>query len=935
MGNSGVLELREKTVAESQNKQPPQGAARLAAFVRSMARGLETWMSGAAAEGKPPDEARLLRDRRAAIALPATERFDALALSGGGIRSATFSLGVLQALAETGRKRTESGPNQPPDDFKASMLARFDYLSTVSGGGFIGAFLVGLFVPGRLRKAAQTPGDAEAAANDARAVLGSGPPERIRAATMGGEKSLLKAPLAWLRENGRYLTPTGSGDLVYAAGMGLRNWISLHVVIGVALLLALTLLAALRSVVAQPWSGPLADLETQLLGEALKAADALSESAPACTAKCPATPLSGLIWWSSLFALALAPLLLWVLPMGIAFWTTSRRPDGKSLPIRNRSVLGMTLAAVVFAALAWFGAGGSQGLQWVWWGLAALTLLGVLVHVVLAFFEESARMQAVLLTRWLGTGLIATGALLLLGVIETLGHTLYLLTITQSAWLPSVPAALGAALAWMAKKIGASGKGSAPGWLQKIPLTTLGGFAGLAVLLLIATVWACGVQWLAWQGERPSMAGMTSAAHLQLLLIHALAWLLLAAGVGQFPAFINLSSLQSFYAARLIRTYLGASNGERFNGDAKHLSAAEPLPGDNLPFADLYAADKLKTWAPLHLVNVTLNKTIDPAEQLVQRDRKGQPMAVMPYGFGIDGSKPNLFKPQGGKLPLNPAMHLGDWVGTSGAAFSTGIGRETTLGMSLLMGSANVRLGVWWASGVHEHEPPPWWNLLAWAGRGLGIVFRTQTYLGYEFTARFYGLRRRWQYLSDGGHFENTALYELLRRERKVGFILASDNGADPGYRFDDLANLIRLARIDLRTEVSVVSDFRSAKLLPRVFGTTAQFSADGSQPNPAALLLRAQALPGDDGISPPPCWIVLLKPSKQSGAAADVLQYAKTHPDFPQEPTADQFFDEAQWESYRSLGQHIAGRVLAPDVWAELEQLMAGQTPTGVSPSP
>jgi hypothetical protein len=446
-------------------------------------------------------------------------------------------------------------------------------------------------------------------------------------------------------------------------------------------------------------------------------------------------------------------------------------------------------------------------------------------------------------------------------------------------------------------------------------------------------VWAWAVQWLAWQGASPSVAVMASAGHLQLLLVHALAWLLLAGGVGQFPAFINLSSLQSFYAARLIRTYLGASNGERFTGDAKHLSAAEPLPGDNLPFDKLYAANTLTTWAPLHLVNVTLNKTIDPAEQLVQRDRKGQPMAVMPYGFSIDGWR-NLFKPQGGKVPLNPTMHLGDWVGTSGAAFSTGIGRETTLGMSLLMGAANVRLGVWWASGVHRHEPPAWWKLSAWVGRGLGIVFRTQTYLSYEFTARFYGLRRRWQYLSDGGHFENTALYELLRGHRNVGFILASDNGADPDYRFDDLANLIRLARIDLRTEVSVVGDFIGWEHLPKVFGTTAQFSADGSKPNPAALLLRAQALPGDDGMSPPPCWIVLLKPSKQMGAAADVLQYAKTHPAFPQEPTADQFFDEAQWESYRSLGQHIAERVLAPAVWAELEKLMAGEHPSVVSPS-
>ncbi|MDR7333189.1 patatin-like phospholipase family protein [Roseateles asaccharophilus] len=880
------------------------------------AKAVDTFWSGEAAKGELPDEATLLRGRREAMGQPTAGRTEALALSGGGIRSATFSLGVLQALA--GRRR-DAGSVEPPRSFKESMLSRFDYLSTVSGGGFIGAFLVGLFVPGRLRKEASS---AEKAANDAQAVLGSGPPGRIRAAECRDEHLRLRAPLAWLRENGRYLTPTGTGDLVYAAGLGLRNWVSLHVVIGVALLLALTLMAVLRSALLdQPWAEALCRLEARWLNEALAGARFSKEPADS-------------IWWSTLFVAALAPLVLWVLPMGIAFWTTSRTPEGLSRPI-NRSAVSMAAAAGVFFWLGHHGTGGSTLLQWIWWAVAGVTALGVLAHVVLACFQPLARLQTVQLTRGLASGLIIAGALVLLAVIETLGHTLYLLTVTGPAWLPSVPAALGAALAWLGKKIGASGSaGSLPGWMQKMPLTTLGGIAGLAALLLIATLWAWVVQWLAWQGEAPGMAQMVSREHLVLLLTHAAAWLVLAVGVGQFPAFINLSSLQSFYAARLIRTYLGVSNGERFTGDASRLSAAEPMAGDNLAFETLYqpgrdgAKARLKTWAPLHLVNVTVNKTVDPAEQLVQRDRKGQPMAVMPYGFAIDGWR-NLFKPVGGFAPPNPPMHLGEWVGTSGAAFSTGIGRETTLGMSLLMGAANVRLGVWWASGQDHKEPLTWRNRL---GRWMGAMFRTQTYLSYEFTARFHGLRRRWQYLSDGGHFENTALYELLRRERNVGLIVASDNGADPAYRFDDLANLIRLARIDLRVDVGVVSDFGGWEHLPKVFGSTGQFAADGGKTNPAALLLKVRPL---DDEAAAPSWIVLLKPSPQAGAPADVLQYAKTHPAFPQEPTSDQFFDEAQWESYRGLGEYIAGRVLAPAAWAELQRFMAGEAPPAVSPPP
>src|SRR5262245_32765104 len=51
------------------------------------------------------------------------EKHAALCISGGGIRSATFGLGILQGLARCG------------------LLDKFHYLSTVSGGGYIGSWL--------------------------------------------------------------------------------------------------------------------------------------------------------------------------------------------------------------------------------------------------------------------------------------------------------------------------------------------------------------------------------------------------------------------------------------------------------------------------------------------------------------------------------------------------------------------------------------------------------------------------------------------------------------------------------------------------------------------------------------------------------------------------------------------------------------------------
>jgi hypothetical protein len=61
--------------------------------------------------------------------------------------------------------------------------------------------------------------------------------------------------------------------------------------------------------------------------------------------------------------------------------------------------------------------------------------------------------------------------------------------------------------------------------------------------------------------------------------------------------------------------------------------------------------------------------------------------------------------------------------------------------------------------------------------------------------------------------------------------------------------------------------------------------------------------------------WILFLKPSLTGDEPADVQQYQKMQPDFPQESTMDQYFDEAQWESYRKLGEHIGHLVFTTPV--------------------
>jgi hypothetical protein len=82
-----------------------------------------------------------------------------------------------------------------------------------------------------------------------------------------------------------------------------------------------------------------------------------------------------------------------------------------------------------------------------------------------------------------------------------------------------------------------------------------------------------------------------------------------------------------------------------------------------------------------------------------------------------------------------------------------------------------------------------------------------------------------------------------------------------------------------------------------------------------------------------PPGLLIYLKPSLTGNEPADVTEYASCHDEFPHEPTADQFFDESQFESYRALGFHIADKVFSrpitnPTGEAELlfEQFRSGQ---------
>jgi hypothetical protein len=168
--------------------------------------------------------------------------------------------------------------------------------------------------------------------------------------------------------------------------------------------------------------------------------------------------------------------------------------------------------------------------------------------------------------------------------------------------------------------------------------------------------------------------------------------------------------------------------------------------------------------------------------------------------------------------------------------------------------------------------------------------------------------------LTDGGHFENLGLYELVRRRCKL--ILVSDGGADPEFKFDDLANAVERVRVDfgVHIEFSSKPDENLAGLRP---GSAPRVE----QTQHFELAKRGYALatieyPQGKGEQPEDCrgTLVYLKSSVTPGLTEDIYGYKNAHPSFPDQATTDQFFGESQFEAYRELGYQLAMRLLRVD---------------------
>ena len=816
-----------------------------------------------------------------------------LALSGGGIRSATFCLGVIQALAGKG------------------VLRRVDLLSTVSGGGFCGSMLGGLF-----QRAGKLSASAGTALEFVKSELGD-----LRSATM-----------RWLRENGRYLAPNGAGDNLLWAAAIVRNWVALQTVIGGA---------------------ALAIFSTLWLGRGFLQRVSWFQQLEAWGL--PERGSTG-IWLSPLWPLILVTLLVAIVPLGWGYWLTQRAKGGGPLlgvmfvtavsalvladPFGRHPGAGYQATAAII--------GGMSVLSMVWWAVGSWIVVATSPQAAPLEPEERRQQARYLLTRWLATAMLVGLVTSIVFVADSLAQTIYL-HLTESLTKGAAASSLGAAgAALMAQRIWRWVKDRWPSQRPGLPAQVLT-WAGATVLVLILliglSIVTMGVA-LEWQVPPFAQHGPTGMLYraptagqpvlgvdLYALGILAGAFTLFGLLASRIFGFLNLSSQQQMYSSRLVRAYLGTSNPRRRTG-ASAPPPSRAAEGDDLALVD-YAPEA--SGGPLHIINVTVNETLSGTSQVEQRDRKGMGLAVGPVGVSVgarhhatwkrgetitlDGVAPTSgFKvwPAGRRIVPEP-LTVGRWVGISGAAFTTGLGQHTSVATSLLCGILNVRLGYWWNSGVDPAtRGGERVGLSAWgkAGETLNRWVPVQASIADELLARFHGPARRHWYLSDGGHFENTAAYELVRR--RLPLIIVCDCGRDDDMSCEDLAGLTRKARNDLAADITFFEEPDLA-LLPesltakrpdgaRLVGTLAEFRRrDGYQPKLSSChaTLAWIDYPHDDVKRR--SLLLVLKPTLTGDEPLDVLQYGASQPDFPQQSTTDQFFDEAQWESYRALGEHCA----------------------------
>jgi len=854
-----------------------------------------------------------------------TKDLCALCLSGGGIRSATFSLGGLQALD---RRR---------------LLRSFDYLSTVSGGGYIGSWLTALIK--RLSDQTINP--------DLPILRTVSKWEDSFSEPTPDRNKVEPAALQFLRENSSYLAPRPSffsGDTwslvaIYVRNL-LLNWLVLIPFLA-GLITIPRLLILIGSILPEPLSWSLAVLflvASTIYPSTVPAfKDIFQELAIDPEAKIPpgvepSSPgtvflmkLQGFLLFrllpiclflffltSAVYAAAngrpLNPfpsrlhIVVWIstvifpIAFGILFWfgwQTQPKPERKGAAAAVHKSKGEGKLAEKFNLTFFLQTLGS--LSVIGWDIYLWQFLPVLHKAFFVWFPAVA-MFTLLIAATLFAGIAdplvedenrewwarSAGYFLLLTFTCLTAFYISLPPdqlidaargVMKNAVSPNVPepakwAAVvfgSGAISFFTRIEGSIAAGLS--WLQKatemvrqiafaLAMSLFIGVLALGLSLTTHRVSTWLSNWFVWFD--PSYRALFACL---IVVLFCLAFSI----VLSLPIDINRTSPHIAYRNRLVRTFLGASHFKRIFNPFTGFSAT-----DNIDLREMVTKETAECFGerhethpqrPFHILGGSVN--LASGERLAWQERRAVPFtfSVAHCGSASLGYRPSsLF---GNGITLGTAMAI------SGAAANSGMGFYTSPLKSFFLTLLNARLGWWLGNPNHKGN---------WKKKG--PLFDHLPLLAelFSLTNRKYG----WINVSDGGHFDNTGVYEMLRRRCRRILLIDADSS------HTGIATATRKARVDLG--VDVVLDYQ----------------APGNIPYERYSIYYDNELEGQ---------LIRIYPAltdKLSWSSFENRQQRSSDQDFPDDPLTNQFFTETLFESYRKLGFDIMTGVLEAESTSE-----------------
>jgi hypothetical protein len=377
------------------------------------------------------------------------------------------------------------------------------------------------------------------------------------------------------------------------------------------------------------------------------------------------------------------------------------------------------------------------------------------------------------------------------------------------------------------------------------------------------------IRWRDWSGYWRDVQSVPGLPLIYLSLAVLLSLLALSSRLG-----INSSSMHLFYQSCLARTYLQENLPATRHGE-------DPLTLDRLTFADSAGREQGYS-GPYLLLNATLN--LVHVEDLAFQERLAASFVFSPLFCGYEqppreqGTRQPAFRrTQDFSYGDDRGIRLAHAMSISGSALSTSMGRDTSSRVRFVHTVLNIRLG-WWLS--NPSYPRAW----------SGDLPRSRVSLLWNEIRGGTDDRGPYVHLSDGGHFDNLGIYELIRRRCSV--ILACDASEDSNCSMTALGNVIAKVRIDFGFEIKL----NAPDLLtePR------------SQKPVAVGRIRYDSDPTHDGI------FIYAKAIMNDLVPFDVRAFKIANPDFPNDSTVNQWFTESRFESYRALGYSIGEQISA-----------------------